>query len=289
MVIDWKIYEAGYCTHPERATRQGASLRACEFPALVFALRHPHQGTVLFDTGYSRHFFRATQALPERLYRWVTPVHLRAGGALADQLQVDGLAAADVAWVLLSHLHGDHVGGLGDFPRAKIALSREAWNDQQGRSRFGATARGLLPALIDADAQRRLVFFEDAAALPLPTAFAGFGTGFDLFGDGSLVLVPLPGHAPGHFGLLFDDADGPVFLIADATWSSVSLRDGRPPPTLVTAWLGDTTIYRRTLAKLQALHAAAPTVRIVPSHCREWRPARHDGSRESPASAARIE
>src|SRR6188768_3905617 len=87
MAIDWKIYEAGYCTHPERATRQGAPLRACEFPALVFALRHPREGVVLFDTGYSRHFFRATDALPERLYRWVTPVHLRAGDAFAEQLE----------------------------------------------------------------------------------------------------------------------------------------------------------------------------------------------------------
>ena len=86
------------------------------------------------------------------------------------------------------------------------------------------------------------------------------------------MLVSLPGHAAGHFGLLFRDAQGPVFLVADASWSSQSIRDNTPPPMLVTAWLGDTDAYRATLSTLHALQRRAPEVRIVPAHCREWRP-----------------
>ena len=51
--LEWRLYEAGYCTHPELATRRGASAKACQFPALVALLRHPVEGLVLFDTGYS--------------------------------------------------------------------------------------------------------------------------------------------------------------------------------------------------------------------------------------------
>jgi glyoxylase-like metal-dependent hydrolase (beta-lactamase superfamily II) len=272
--LEWRLYEAGYCTHPERATQIGGSLRACEFPALVSVLRHPERGIILFDTGYSRHFFRATERFPERLYRMVTPVHLHDGAALSVQLEREGISASAIAWVIVSHLHGDHVGGLADFPHSRIALSREAWDDMQGRSRVGALSMGLLPALVDAHAQARLQWFEDRPMAMLSGSFKRFGSGYDLFGDRSLLLIALPGHAAGHYGVLFEDGSGPVFLIADASWSSQAIREFIPPPALVTGWLGDTHTYRDTLAKLSALHTEAPELRIVPSHCREWRPER---------------
>ena len=270
--LEWRIYEAGYCTHPEWATNRNGSIRACEFPALVSVLTHPVHGIILFDTGYSRHFLRATSRFPECLYRVVTPVHLDMGSALSMQLERDGIAASDVAWVVISHFHGDHVGGLGDFPRSKLACSREAWEDMQGRSRVGALSKGLLPALVDAEAQSRLHWFEDLPVVELHDALASFGKGYDLFGDRSLLLIPLPGHAAGHFGLYFEHVDGPVFLIADASWSSKGVRDLSPPPGVVTAWLGDTKTYRNTLALLNALYRQAPHIRIMPSHCLEWRP-----------------
>jgi glyoxylase-like metal-dependent hydrolase (beta-lactamase superfamily II) len=126
---------------------------------------------------------------------------------------------------------------------------------------------------MDASARARLQFFDDAPACALPAPYAAFGDGFDLFGDGSVRIVSLPGHAAGHVGLLFADGRGDVLLIADAAWSSAAVRDGVSPPALVTGWLGDTATYRATIAKLHALRLAAPELRIVPSHCREWRPA----------------
>lgn len=270
--FEWRLYEAGHCTHPELATRQGASPRACEFPALVALLRHPEHGWVLFDTGYSGHFLEATATFPERLYRLVTPVHFSPSESLATQLRRDGIAPNDIGWIVVSHLHGDHVGGLADFKNARVACSREAWNDLHARSRLGALRVGLLPALLEPFRHASMHWFEDRPARELPPPFDRFDHGRDLFGDGSLLVVPLPGHAAGHFGALFDDGHGPVFLVADASWSSQAIRDNTPPPALVTSWLGDTEAYRDTLARLHGLHRAAPQLRIVPSHCREWRP-----------------
>jgi len=272
--LEWRLYEAGYCTHPELATRRDAGVRACEFPALVALLRHPGQGWILFDTGYSEHFLQATQAYPERLYRVVTPVHLSPAQSLAAQLRRDGIQPEAIGRIVVSHLHGDHVGGLSDFPQARVACSREAWNDLNARSRLGALRIGLLPALLNRQSEESLDWFEDLPARTLAAPFERFGEGLDLFGDASLLLVPLPGHAAGHFGALFHDDNGPVFLVADASWSTQAIRDNVPPPSLVTGWLGDTPTYRDTLARLHALHKAAPDLRIVPSHCREWRPLR---------------
>ncbi|MGV6493692.1 MBL fold metallo-hydrolase [Stenotrophomonas rhizophila] len=272
VTLEWRLYEAGYCTHPERATRQGAPARACEFPALVALLKHPTLGWILFDTGYSEHFLQATAAFPERLYRMVTPVHLSPQASLAVQLRRDGIAPGDIAWIVVSHLHGDHIGGLADFPQARVACSREAWDDLQARTRVGALRIGLLPALLASWKDTPPRWFEAQASVPLPPPLDAFERGIDLFGDASLLLVPLPGHAAGHYGAVFDDGHGPVFLVADASWSSQAIRDNTPPPALVTAWLGSTAVYRDTLARLHALHHAAPEVRLVPSHCPEWRP-----------------
>lgn len=269
-LLEWRIYEAGHCQHPELATRRGGKLSPCTFPALVFLLRHPHEGWILFDTGYSEHFMEATRAYPERLYRMVTPVQLRPGEALSAQLRRDGIAAEDIAWIVISHLHGDHIGGLADFPAARVACSREGWEDLHARSRMSALRHGLLPALLQGVAPA--AWFEDLPAAHLPEAFRHFGPAFDLFGDGSLQLVALPGHVAGHYGALFSDAHGQVFLVADAAWSTQAIHANQSPPALVTGLLGDTAAWRATLSRLHALHLTLPGLRMVPSHCSRWRP-----------------
>ncbi|WCE05689.1 MBL fold metallo-hydrolase [Pseudoxanthomonas sp. JBR18] len=273
-MIRWRLFEAGHCRHPEIATRRDGALGACEFPSLAALLQHPRQGWMLFDTGYAAHFLTATQAFPERLYRWVTPVHLQPHEPLVEQLRVAGIGPDDIRWVVLSHLHGDHVAGIADFPRARIALSQAAWDDLRGRNRWSATRQGFLPRLLEG-ATPRMDWFEQRPACSLPAALQAFGQGYDLLGDGRLLLVPLPGHAPGHFGLWFEDAQGPVFLIGDAAWSSDALVDAAPPPRLVSSWLGDTPRYLETLAHLRELRRAHPRLRIVPSHCRQWREHTH--------------
>lgn len=273
VTLEWRLYEAGYCQHPELATRSGGSLKSCEFPALVALLKHPLHGWILFDTGYSEHFLKATDRFPERLYRMVTPVQITPQHSLAAQLRQDGIAPEDIAWIVLSHLHGDHVGGLSDFPHARVACARDAVEDLRSRSRIDALRLGLLPALIDGVAPEAWTWFEDLPRDKLPAPYGAFNDAYDLFGDGSLRLLALPGHAAGHYGALFNDAQGPVFLIADASWSTQSIRDNTPPPMLVTGWLGNTTQWRQTLANLHNLHTALPDLKIVPSHCREWRPA----------------
>lgn len=270
--IEWRVYEAGYCTHSECATRRGAPIAAARFPALAFLLQHPIRGNVLFDTGYAQHFMRATQHLPERLYRAVTPVQLQAGDSLCSQLGRDGIAADSIALVVLSHFHGDHIGGLLDFPKAAIICSREAWEDLRSHSRIGALRRGLLPKLLPADFLDRVSWVEDAPSHDLPGTLAEFGRGHDIFNDGSVLAVSLPGHAAGHYGLLFRDRQEQwIFLIADAAWSSLAVREGVPPPAIVTSLLGDTRAYRDTLRRLQRLSRHTPSIRMLPSHCSEWK------------------
>jgi len=271
--LEWRIYEAGYCMHPECATRLGAPFKPARYPALAFLLRHPRQGWILFDTGYAQHFIDATRHLPERLYRAVTPVHLDPQQALIAQLRRDGIEPADIGTIVLSHFHGDHVAGVADFPRARLICAREAWDDLQARGRIDALRHGLLPKLLPDDFSERVEWIEDKPACALSTNFAAFGRGHDLLGDGSLIAIALPGHAAGHYGVLFEADEGRVFLVADAAWSLQAIHADTPPPALVTGLLGDTHVYRQTLSRLHALAKAEPELRLLPSHCNAWRQA----------------
>jgi glyoxylase-like metal-dependent hydrolase (beta-lactamase superfamily II) len=272
MIIEWKLLEAGYCRHPEISSRRGGSWHAQEFPALVGLIRHPQQGWILFDTGYGQAFVDATQEFPESMYQWVTPVTWTPPQSVTFQLRAQGLRADDVGNVIVSHFHGDHVGGLPEFATAKIWCAQSAWTDLHSRSRLNALSKGLLPALAPPSLADRLRFFESAIAVRLPGEFAPFVEGYDLFGDRSLYAVGLPGHAPGHFGVCFQTPRGWVFLVADAAWSSAAIAQNCPPPRWATALLGDTTAYRRTLANLHALARRGGNVVLIPSHCAAFRP-----------------
>ncbi len=269
--LDWHLFETGHCLHPEASSRIGASWRACEFPSLVALLRHPRHGWILFDTGYGQAFMDATRRWPERLYRAVTPVRWRPSQSAAAQLHARGIEAASVAHVVISHFHGDHVGALADFPAARVWCDRTAWHELHGRHRLTALAHGLLPALAPQYIDRRINFYDQSGVERLSPDLAPFHAGHDLFGDGSVLAVPLPGHATGHFGVCFRGPSEWVFLVGDAAWSSRAILDNLPPPRWATGMLGDTEAYRRSLAALHALAARGGPVRLVPAHCREAR------------------
>ena len=264
------MLQAGSCRHPAAMARPGTGWAPAVFPALAGLILHPTVGPVLFDTGYDPAFFRATQAFPERFYRWATPVNLPDGAAVADQLTRFGLTPADVRAVIISHFHGDHVAGLHAFPQATLFCARAGLEDSRRPGRLARVRRGVLDGLTPSDIDARARFFEDMPRTALDAAMTPFEDGADLFGDGSMLAVPLPGHCPGHWGLLLrGEDDRQRFLVGDAAWSRGAVRDDAPPPRLTTDLLGATEVYRRTLSDLHQLWIRRSDLVLTPSHCPE--------------------
>ena len=263
-----RLLSAGWCAHPEAMTRCGAPWKPARFPSGFALLVHRERGPVLFDTGYAARFAGATERFPERLYRWLTPVSLPAGRSAVEQLGALGIAPGDVRAVVVSHFHADHVAGLRDFPRAAVICSRAAWESVRGLRGFRAVRNGFLRALLPEDVETRLSFVEDRPALEASGALRRFGVLRDLFGDGSVLAVELPGHAAGQIGLYLPETpDGALLFAADAAWSEAAYEEAlAPPPAITTRVLGETTRYRETLRKLADLRRERPDVRIVPAH-----------------------
>jgi glyoxylase-like metal-dependent hydrolase (beta-lactamase superfamily II) len=104
----------------------------------------------------------------------------------------------------------------------------------------------------------------------LPAAYAPFEQGYDILGDGSLLGVSLPGHAPGQLGLfLHDQFSRSVLLAADACWHSRTYRELIYPHRLTIRLQADSAAYRETLRRLHQLHRRKPDLTIVPFHCPE--------------------
>ena len=268
--IGLRFLRIGHCLGPKALTERGGAWALGRFPAMAALIQHPLHGTILFDTGYGAAFFAATRGLPERFYRWFTPVRLPKGEALPQQLAALGVATPDL--VVLSHLHGDHVAGLFDLGPLDMPLltSREAI-EGLGLGRLASLRAGCPKGLRDRLRALPLQSIEDRAEVDLtPFHMGAFGKGRDLLGDGSLIAIALPGHGCGQFGLLLpQSALGPVFLIADAAWSGRALRENRPPPATVLRRLGDLAAYERSFAALRALGQSWPELRLIASHCPE--------------------
>jgi glyoxylase-like metal-dependent hydrolase (beta-lactamase superfamily II) len=236
------------------------------YHALFAVIDHPQHGVSLFDTGYAPRFFDATRHWPYRAYRAVTPVVTHEKLAAVEVLKSHGVEPGDVRRIILSHFHADHVGGLKDFPHADVIAGSRCWDAVRRRTGIAALRRAFLPALLPPGLADRLCLldrFHDPG-------FGPFDRGHDLFADGSVRLVELPGHAAGQLGMLVQRGpDDRVLLAADAVWTSRTVRENLPPTWPVRFLADSLHDSLATQQRLHELHRQFPDIEIIPTHCPE--------------------
>jgi glyoxylase-like metal-dependent hydrolase (beta-lactamase superfamily II) len=264
-VVECRVLDTGYCLATENFMMRGGSLRPVHCHSVVALLRHPEHGWLLFDTGYAPRILEATGKMPFRLYRLATPMRVSPELAAASQLARFNVDPSDIGYVVISHFHADHIAGLLDFPRARFVALRAAYEDVAPRRGLNALRRAFIPSLMPPDFASRATLLPPFSGPPLP----GLGPTHDLFGDGSLLLVSLPGHALGQIGMLANTGSGPVLLAADGCWLTRQVRERRPPGDVTRIFIDDMRAARSTIARLHAFMRARPDVRVVPSHCPE--------------------
>lgn len=124
---------------------------------------------------------------------WVFTIALKE--RIADQLKRIGVSPAAITYVGISHYHDDHTGQAADFPGATLLMGTGDW--EVVKSRKEVTAR--FTPWISGGSKVEAVSRDK-----------------DVFGDGSAVILDMPGHTPGHKALLVRLAGmGPVLLTGD--------------------------------------------------------------------------
>jgi len=269
-MIKATFFQAGSCTHPEAIVIRDGRWKTTSFPSVFALILHPQVGYILFDTGYSDRFFEETRHFPLRLYALTTPVFFQPEDSAVSQLQKQGIKPTTVQLIIISHFHADHIGGLRDFPTAKFVCFQSAYEAVKHRRGINALKAGFLSGLLPSDFEQRAIFVEDKNIVSLPPEYAPFETGFDLLGDGSLLVVELPGHATGQLGLFFSDANHQsYFLIADACWLSRAYQEFVQPHPIANLIFANGQDYVDTLSKIHQLHQLNPELKIIPTHCKK--------------------
>ncbi len=265
MLNHWLLLDTGFCRVSAHHVMRGAPHQPMDCHALVALLHHPQHGWILWDSGYAPRMLTSTQRLPYRLYRLATPLHIRPAQSVIAQLPALGIDPQAIRTIIISHFHADHLAGLHDFAHARFIASAPAYAHVQSRRGLAALRRGFIPALLPPDfAERvRLLTPADFRGPPLPA----LGATCDLFGDGVLQAVWLPGHARGQIGLLARTSTGDILLAADGCWTTEAYRELRPPHRLTHLFVDDPVAVGQTLHALHHFAHVRPAVRIIPTHC----------------------
>ncbi|MCM3161369.1 MBL fold metallo-hydrolase [Metabacillus litoralis] len=265
-----KIFACGYCTHPEKIVNPQKTLKTIKFPATVALLKHPTIGYILFDTGYASYFLEATKVFPYSIYANLTPVFFSEERSIKNQLKKQDINHNDIKIIILSHFHGDHVGGLKDFPNAKIVTFKKAYNHIKKLSKLRALTKGCLLDLLPQDFQERVSFIDEKPLLPLGESYHPFTGGFDVFGDDSIIAVDLTGHAIGQLGIFVNLSSGKkIFLCADAVWQSTAFENMIFPHRIAHLLIEDIDAYKQNLKKLHLLSKQNQHIEILPTHCQK--------------------
>lgn len=218
-------------------------------------VRHP-RGDLLFDTGLGREVDKQVAA---DMPAYIRPImKYTARDPAVVQLQRHGIDPASIGRVYISHLHWDHASGIEDFPSARVYTARE----EQQAAKDPAQADVYLASQFDAPSvQWEVVEF-------IEQSYMGFARSHDVFGDGSVVMVPMFGHTPGSIGMFVNLQDGRRFLFTgDTTWAleGFTLPAGK---FVVASRLVDFDpgATRREIARVHKLMEYFPKLEVVPAH-----------------------
>jgi glyoxylase-like metal-dependent hydrolase (beta-lactamase superfamily II) len=157
-------------------------------------------------------------------------------------------AMNSAAFVVITHEHYDHIGGLTTHPQLAKVLPHTLLTSRQ---------------LAHPEKMNPTKFVEGALTGYQPLDYEGARA----IAPG-VVLVSSPGHTPGSQLVFVQQADGQEFLfVGDVAWTFANIDTMKERARLVTLMMGeDRDLVLAQLAALHTLHTQAPALHIVPGH-----------------------
>lgn len=250
----WLI-KTGEATSTDGHLHEGGTKDPETIPILCALIRHGDD-IVLIDTGLNHHFAFRPQEYLGGLLKFVAErgyelPKMAEGQDVIAQLARMAITPDMVRHIVLTHTHFDHTGELRAFPNAKVWVGK---GEKEYLERAFGVSRGVMRKDFEGVRVRELDFTKSPKILT-------FSGSRDLLGDGSVLVIPTPGHTPGSISVLVKTKAGDVLLVGDAAYSMTNIEK----PVLI----GLATSREQaadTLTRLHDLRRARPELRIVPFH-----------------------
>jgi glyoxylase-like metal-dependent hydrolase (beta-lactamase superfamily II) len=221
-------------------------------------------GLILVDTGLGLADIRNHQRFKANfLLNQLSKPKLDLEETAFVQITKMGFNPKDVRHIIATHFDADHIGGLADFPNAKVHLLQEEWDQAQHPRSAGEKFR-----------YQRLRWENNQDVQTYLTGgdlWQGFKRVQNLAGiDKSIFLVSLPGHTRGHAGV-YIEGSSPLFFAGDAFLQESQLTQNKEilPITLYNKLMHeDSGLAAETLQGLRNLKRNHPEYEIICSHDR---------------------
>jgi glyoxylase-like metal-dependent hydrolase (beta-lactamase superfamily II) len=156
---------------------------------------------------------------------------------------------------IVSHLHQDHIGGLAELADAELLVAAAEWAEL---AKPAPEPRGFLRSHIQLPG---LKWHQVSLEHTSDRSLAPFTEALDVMGDGSLTLLPTPGHTAGSMSLLVRRAGRPpLLLVGDLTYGADILQRGQIPG------VGSRRRLAESSRKVLALAGQQPGLVVLPAH-----------------------
>jgi N-acyl homoserine lactone hydrolase len=257
VAADWQVPLSGLINLESAAAREDKlEDRAEPIQIFLHSLHHPTRGTFIVDSGVE------SALAGDRSQAAV-------GGLVASLAGLDTLRVKldtrtwlatqrePLAGVLLTHLHLDHVMGLPDVPGGTPIYTGAG--EAQASSFENLFVRGTTNQELSGHAPLQEWQFGSSASGSNAAGIAGV---LDIFGDGTLWALSVPGHTPGSTAYLARSLRGPVLLTGDACHTAWGWRHAVEPGT----FSSDQARSRRSLLALLELARRHPSLDVRLGH-----------------------
>lgn len=234
-----------YVTRAAFAFKGGSFRDKRHFAATAVLLQHP-KGDLLIDAGFGSRVAAHIHAQP-----WYARAPYEKVSTAREQLDASGYDLSRLSGVVVTHAHWDHVSGISDLPVPIWINDSEL---QYAREESG----GKVFRDVSAGHQIRRYDFDGPPCL-------GFPSSFDVYGDGSVIIVPAGGHTTGSVIVFATLPTGKRYaFIGDLTWQLDGIRQRAERPLLMRKAADvDPGQVRENLLRVIAI---ADLMQIVPAH-----------------------
>ena len=254
-IISFKRYICGYEEFNFPELYKNCDLTAKKLPINVFKTEHKNYGTILINTGCSELLKNNPVSFAKFIAR--NQITFTDEDSIVNRLAEDKLDPRIVKKVLLTHCDPQCCGGLKLLPRYELR----------------STARVLTLAILS-DPSDGII----ASVMPdmdVPKKAAGIFEGksflsdyfkwvFDIFGDGTILAVDLPGHAKAMTGFFLTEKN--IFIAGDASIDASAIENDLTPTQKLLKNQCYPQDYKETLSTLKKIKTEHPEIQFLFTH-----------------------